>query len=1083
MEQVKFPKIRWAITGRDHLKFHPAVIVLIGLMFIAGFLLVNTPFNRPITIVFAAVWYLLAIYMALWFSWIADAAERVDHPSPEEGSVKSYIRIFNTDTSLPTAKSRQLLVLLVIGITCFTVEVFYGADGVKTSALLELISTKAALVLLLLWPIMRILQYFIEDYFRITTYYLSYFYSSILSIVILTFLIAQQEQFGSFFIELMDSPGNLIAFSVLFLISIVIVWFAPYYLLFTDTIHLGEPQFDGPEPGILEPLVKGVKNMLPGRKQTSSPPDKENRRRNYRQLYKLTWLHKGRVDYYRKIKAHKEPAGFTLLRTIMGIVYIAILAALSGAVVLKSLGPEREKLSIFIFLGTVGLCLLWIFIYFLRIRDIKKEEKNQRIVGQNLPKYWFWNLIAYFILVAILISSSFLIREDSNSIDLFRLLIYFVVTTVLSAVIFTNVGYLYYATSLDALDRKTQLKTYRFSKPFISVILWLNLAIALLAVIAFLGSLILGFDFTYAIFQNCNGINIYLLLVNGLIAALTIIDRLLRIRAKIEDLREREGHESTVTGEQETIGPKRFSPFVLRAAALTWAVLLLLGGMMYYFAKAGNDYHQVNYLSADQAGRDESWDLKMYFTEFLNRLDRIAPPMDSSPDTTALNPAIPKPLQPLIMVAADGGGLKAAYWTMLVLAKMEELGLKENICLMSGASGGAIGEGIYAYYRARMIQTNQAGRSNENELEVLRKLISSIGNTNFISSDFAGLLTRWPMRYLPNFDGIMKRQDRMEAMAEHYFKIMSQADNSVVPSNAYDNLRHQPYHYLWSSTNYRTPLLITNTARAEDGIKGWSHPLAYDEFFQAGVIDLTRKKTIISENGNDRKEETKYISFPDALFLANRFPIMSPAARIKGKGHFIDAGALDNSGVGTILQVLFKLKAQYPDLFQRVRKRGIYIVSIRHDRGRWIAHNFPELRNGHLGETRPRSEVSAFLSGVVQAGMSGDPKIFDEIIDKGEAKEMLAIKDLLRINLPFRLTYEDVESYYHREIIPSAKADSVKQKIELLNQNIIETLDPAQRHYIVEPPLGRLISRPAREYGEAMLKHPQNEAVFGVLGL
>ncbi|MCH2225750.1 MAG: hypothetical protein MK066_13350, partial [Crocinitomicaceae bacterium] len=39
------------------------------------------------------------------------------------------------------------------------------------------------------------------------------------------------------------------------------------------------------------------------------------------------------------------------------------------------------------------------------------------------------------------------------------------------------------------------------------------------------------------------------------------------------------------------------------------------------------------------------------------------------------------------------------------------------------------------------------------------------------------------------------------------------------------------------------------------------------------------------------------IPFYQAVSTTNRFPIFSPVAKIKGAGHFIDAGAIDNSGI------------------------------------------------------------------------------------------------------------------------------------------------------------------------------------------
>ncbi|MEL7162404.1 MAG: hypothetical protein AAFN92_16720, partial [Bacteroidota bacterium] len=84
-----------------------------------------------------------------------------------------------------------------------------------------------------------ILQLFLEDFGRpirsFYSAYRSYFYPPLLAIAIVAFVFTQMDQFDGLFIELVSSWGNFVLFSLfLFPASIVIIWFTPSYLAFTD---------------------------------------------------------------------------------------------------------------------------------------------------------------------------------------------------------------------------------------------------------------------------------------------------------------------------------------------------------------------------------------------------------------------------------------------------------------------------------------------------------------------------------------------------------------------------------------------------------------------------------------------------------------------------------------------------------------------------------------------------------------------------------------------------------------------------------------------------------------------------------
>ena len=56
-----------------------------------------------------------------------------------------------------------------------------------------------------------------------------------------------------------------------------------------------------------------------------------------------------------------------------------------------------------------------------------------------------------------------------------------------------------------------------------------------------------------------------------------------------------------------------------------------------------------------------------------------------------------KKVQPLVMVAAEGGGIRAAWWTIDVMSKVASTECGANsVLLASGVSGGAVGLGVMA---------------------------------------------------------------------------------------------------------------------------------------------------------------------------------------------------------------------------------------------------------------------------------------------------------------------------------------------------------------------------------------------------
>src|SRR4030088_2025031 len=79
-------------------------------------------------------------------------------------------------------------------------------------------------------------------------------------------------------------------------------------------------------------------------------------------------------------------------------------------------------------------------------------------------------------------------------------------------------------------------------------------------------------------------------------------------------------------------------------------------------------------------------------------------------------PPLGKPL-PIVLVAAAGGGVRASYWTSLILSRATDQApiLRQRLFMGSGVSGGSLG---LAIYRALLeLETPRCGQQSEISLE------------------------------------------------------------------------------------------------------------------------------------------------------------------------------------------------------------------------------------------------------------------------------------------------------------------------------------------------------------------------------
>ena len=169
-----------------------------------------------------------------------------------------------------------------------------------------------------------------------------------------------------------------------------------------------------------------------------------------------------------------------------------------------------------------------------------------------------------------------------------------------------------------------------------------------------------------------------------------------------------------------------------------------------------------------------------------------------------------------------------------------------------------------------------------------------------------------------------------------------------------DSLSEVPYRAYWADAFRKEdngaqkyfPSLIMNTAgvRANRGIL-WS------------VKDSNTFNTIFPNADNLADlyfNEDKTLPYYQAVSMTNRFPGLSPAAKIKGYGHYMDAGVIDNSGLLSNLDVYNYLKtkdalfANKKVIFIDIINSKIYVVD--EDNNRVLRYKYPITHNQQAAE-------------------------------------------------------------------------------------------------------------------------------------
>jgi hypothetical protein len=250
--------------------------------------------------------------------------------------------------------------------------------------------------------------------------------------------------------------------------------------------------------------------------------------------------------------------------------------------------------------------------------------------------------------------------------------------------------------------------------------------------------------------------------------------------------------------------------------------------------------------------------------------------------------------KPIFIVAAEGGGIRAAYWAAFVLAKLEDRspGFSRQVFAVSGVSGGSLGGAVFAALAAE----KESGRALP--CGDLSACTAGILGHDFLSPALARMVAPdLVQRFLPV---PLPLTDRAHALEDGW----ADAWEEEVGTARFD----QPFQELWRGGGAAAvPSLVLNGTHVESGRRIVATNLRW------GSNDLRDTYDLLRVVGSDLPLKT-------AVHNSARFTYISPAGTMRprgvspwrpwgqDRGHVVDGGYFENSGTVTAMELVSALQ-------------------------------------------------------------------------------------------------------------------------------------------------------------------------------
>ncbi|MDX2202933.1 MAG: hypothetical protein NW223_09290 [Hyphomicrobiaceae bacterium] len=273
---------------------------------------------------------------------------------------------------------------------------------------------------------------------------------------------------------------------------------------------------------------------------------------------------------------------------------------------------------------------------------------------------------------------------------------------------------------------------------------------------------------------------------------------------------------------------------------------------------------------------------------------------------------------PVYVVAAEGGGLYAAYQTSKFLSRMQDLcpNFSQHVFSISSVSGGSLGAAVFAAL-ARDHGANTAAKPCLESLagrgEFERRSDRILSRDMLAPVVWGGLFPDFLQRFIPYPIEALDRARALEQAFETSWRFGGERDNNPLTRSLFELCGAGATQCLTGAM----PLVAFNTSNVETGMQMVLSPL---DFTSIGPPWTGSAKTFdFFSTGVDPVD----IPLSTAIGLSARFPWISPAgwytfadpaekelgtkARLR-RMTFVDGAYVDNSGVATAAKLAESLR-------------------------------------------------------------------------------------------------------------------------------------------------------------------------------
>jgi hypothetical protein len=301
---------------------------------------------------------------------------------------------------------------------------------------------------------------------------------------------------------------------------------------------------------------------------------------------------------------------------------------------------------------------------------------------------------------------------------------------------------------------------------------------------------------------------------------------------------------------------------------------------------------------------------------------------------------------PIFVVAAEGGGVRAAYWTGAVLGRLEEetRGLAEecgsfadHVFMISGVSGGALGAAAFAAaLKDGWDEPSSGGGRRGDEARNPRVAAREFLSHDFLSPTVASLVYPDALARFWFLEGrYVARADRARWMERAWEARWAEETEGASFTSEYRSLwsegrvaeildraallesGEEPSPLAAESTRTPAPpVLAMNTTSVQSGAKWVLGPVR----FESAAAQLR-----VCESGQFEDLEAGPLTLATAVHLSARFTYISPAGRVDTEAacsddgsdragpvtkymRFVDGGYFEDSGAQTAFEAIAALR-------------------------------------------------------------------------------------------------------------------------------------------------------------------------------